>query len=169
MTASAQLSNRFSAHDSTCEQVDVRPLSEATRAKPLTAPPAPLLPVAPPAIQTYETPPAPQRRSEEGYAIQTAVGVRAPRPNRIVSVVVATVVALAVVGTLGWLERAPDNRVPGKTAVIQVGAGETVWDVARRVAPKADQRAVVARIQQLNGMASSAIQPGQELQVPDGR
>jgi hypothetical protein len=57
--------------------------------------------------------------------------------------------------------------IPAETALTRVGAGETVWDVAQRVAPKSDQRAVVERIRQLNGMADSAIQPGQQLQVPD--
>ncbi|MGH3975461.1 MAG: LysM peptidoglycan-binding domain-containing protein [Pseudonocardiaceae bacterium] len=81
----------------------------------------------------------------------------------------AVVVTLAVVGGLGWLGQTPSDGVPAETALIRVGAGETMWDVAQRVAPKSDQRAVVERIQQLNGMADSAIQPGQELQVPDGR
>lgn len=78
-------------------------------------------------------------------------------------------VTLAVVGGLGWLGQAPSPEVPAETAVARVGAGETVWDVARRVAPEYDQRAVVERIRQLNGMAGSAVQPGQQLQVPYGR
>jgi hypothetical protein len=49
-----------------------------------------------------------------------------------------------------------------------VGAGETVWDVAQRVAPRSDQRAVVQRIRQLNGIVGSAVVPGQQLHVPDG-
>jgi hypothetical protein len=63
--------------------------------------------------------------------------------------------------------QAASSGVPTETTLTRVGAGETVWDVAQRVAPKSDQRAVVERIRQLNGMANSAIQPGQQLQVPD--
>jgi len=44
-----------------------------------------------------------------------------------------------------------------------------VWDVAARVAPQSDQGAVVERIRQLNGLVGSAVNPGQQLQVPAGR
>ncbi|MGH3812505.1 MAG: LysM peptidoglycan-binding domain-containing protein [Pseudonocardiaceae bacterium] len=80
----------------------------------------------------------------------------------------AATVTLAVVGGLGWIGQTPGPGVPAQTAVIRVGAGETVWDVAQRVAPKSDQRTVVERIRQLNGLAGSAVQPGQQLQVPYG-
>lgn len=167
MTASAQLNSRFPARDSEYEPGSTRLLLGATHARPRTAPPAPLLPVAPP-MRAHAAPPAPRRCSGRGDALQTAVRTRTPRPKGIVRLTAAAV-ALVVVGGLGWLGQAPSAGVPAETAVIRVGAGETVWDVAQRVAPKSDQRAVVERIQQLNGIAGSAIQPGQELQVPDGR
>jgi LysM repeat protein len=84
-------------------------------------------------------------------------------------VVAAAIVTLTVIGGLGWIGQSPSPGIPAETAVIQVGAGETVWDVARRIAPQSDQRAVVERIQQLNGLMGSAILPGQRLQVPRGR
>jgi LysM domain len=84
-------------------------------------------------------------------------------------VVAAATVTLAVVGGLGWIGQAASPGLPAKTAVIRVGAGETVWDVARRVAPQSDQRAVVERIPHLNGIVGSAITPGQQLQVPNGQ
>ncbi|MGH3899118.1 MAG: LysM peptidoglycan-binding domain-containing protein [Pseudonocardiaceae bacterium] len=98
-----------------------------------------------------------------------AVGSRAPWPSKVVRLAAAVTVALAAVGGLGWIGQAPGPGIPSQTVLVRVGAGETVWDVAQRVAPKSDQRAVVERIRQLNGMADSAIQPGQQLQVPDGR
>ena len=79
----------------------------------------------------------------------------------------AAAVTLAVVGGVGWMGQAASSGVPAEITLTRVGAGETVWDVAQRVAPTSDQRAVVERIRQLNGMANSAIQPGQQLQVPD--
>ncbi|MBV9162912.1 MAG: LysM peptidoglycan-binding domain-containing protein [Pseudonocardiales bacterium] len=85
------------------------------------------------------------------------------------SLVAAATVTLAVVGGLGWIGQGASSGIPTETAVIRVGAGETVWDVARRVAPQSDQRAVVKRIRQLNGLVGSAITPGQQLQVPNGR
>ncbi|MGH4026223.1 MAG: LysM peptidoglycan-binding domain-containing protein [Pseudonocardiaceae bacterium] len=85
----------------------------------------------------------------------------------------AVAVTLAVVGVLGWLGQAASAgssaETPAETSVVRVGAGETVWDVAVRVAPESDPRAVVQRIRELNGMTSSAVQPGERLQVPDGR
>ncbi|MGH3771187.1 MAG: LysM peptidoglycan-binding domain-containing protein [Pseudonocardiaceae bacterium] len=88
--------------------------------------------------------------------------------------VAAAMVTLAVVGGLGvigqgWIGQGARPGISAETAVIRVGAGETVWDVARRVAPQSDQRAVVERIRQLNGIAGSAITPGQQLQAPYGR
>ncbi len=165
MTASAQLSNRSPARDSECGPASAKPMRGATHTRPLTAPPAPVLPVAPP-IRGHV---APRRLCGPAVGGAKAVRTRAPQPNRVVRLAAAVVVTLAVVGGLGWLGQAPSDGVPAETAVIRVGAGETVWDVAQRVAPKSDQRAVAERIQQLNGMTGSAIQPGQELRVPDGR
>ena len=82
---------------------------------------------------------------------------------------VATTVTLAVVGGLGWIGQGAPPRVPANTVVVEVGAGETIWDIARRVAPRSDQRAVVERIRQLNQIVGSAVSPGQRVRVPDGR
>jgi hypothetical protein len=84
-------------------------------------------------------------------------------------VVAAALVTLAVVGGLGWVGQGARPGIPAERAVIRVGAGETLWDVARRVAPQSDQHAVVERIQQLNGMVGSAVAPGEQLQVPYGQ
>ncbi|MBV9140266.1 MAG: LysM peptidoglycan-binding domain-containing protein [Pseudonocardiales bacterium] len=91
------------------------------------------------------------------------------RSGRVARVVAAVVVTLAIVGGLGWLGQTTSPGIPAETTVIRVGAGETVWDVARRVAPESDQRAVVERIRHLNGLIGSAIAPGQQLQVPHER
>lgn len=93
----------------------------------------------------------------------------APRQPRVVHLVAAVAVTLAVTVALGWLGQLADAGIPAETAVVRVGAGETVWDVAQRVAPESDPQTVVQRIRELNGMTGSAVQPGQQLQVPDGR
>jgi hypothetical protein len=64
--------------------------------------------------------------------------------------VAAATVTLAVVGGVGWIGQGAHPRVPANTVVVEVGAGETIWDIGRRVAPRSDQRAVVERIRQLN-------------------
>lgn len=96
-----------------------------------------------------------------GCASRPSVAGGTPR-----QLLVTFLVTLAVVGALGWLAQPESAGVPTETDVVRVGAGETVWDVAQRVAPQSDQRAVVERIYELNGMASSAVQPGQRLEVP---
>jgi hypothetical protein len=101
-----------------------------------------------------------------------APGVVEAAPRRsyqVTSLVAAAAVTLAVIAGIGWVGQSASRGIPAGTAVVRVGAGETEWDVARRVAPQYDQRAVVERIRQLNGIEGSDVQPGQQLQVPDGR
>jgi len=89
---------------------------------------------------------------------------------RALQVVIAGMVTFTVVCGLAALGQvaAEDPTVPATTAVVEVGAGETVWDVARRVAPDTATPAVVQRIRELNGMVGSELRPGQQLTVPDG-
>ncbi|MTD53557.1 LysM peptidoglycan-binding domain-containing protein [Amycolatopsis sp. RM579] len=58
------------------------------------------------------------------------------------------------------------GRVPEQTATVTVGAGETLWDMAREYAPSADADDVVARIRQLNSLGDTAVVPGLPLTVP---
>lgn len=139
-----------------------------TLTRPLPAPPAPVMPHAP-LVQEHAAPSALYQLPSPVVGGTEAARARAPRPNKVVRLAVAATVTLVVVGGLEWIGQTPDTVVPAQTVLVQVGAGETVWDVAQRVAPKSDQRAVVERIRQLNGMAGSAVQPGQQLEVPDGR
>ncbi len=168
MTAPAQLSNRPAARDAEVGPAGARSLRQATLTRSLPAPPAPVLPSAPP-VRGYVAPPARQRLRSPVVGGMDAARIRTPQPNKVVRLAAAATVTLAVVGGLGWIGQTPGPGVSAETAVIRVGAGETVWDVAQRVAPKSDQRAVVERIRQLNGLAGSAVQPGQQLQVPDGQ
>lgn len=99
----------------------------------------------------------------------------APAPadasRRGVALLVVMAVTFAVVCGLVSLGQAAASlpEVPRETSVVRVGAGETVWDVAERVAPGSDVRAVTARILELNGMNRRAVEPGMPLRVPDGR
>lgn len=166
MTAPAQLSNRPAARDAEVGPAVARPLRRATPTRSLPAPPAPVLPSAPP-VREHVAPSARQRLRSPAVGAAKAARTRTSRPSKVVRVAAAATVTLAVVGGLGWIGQPPGPGVPAETTVIRVGAGETVWDVAQRVAPKSDQRAVVERIRQLNGLTGSAVAPGQQLQVPD--
>jgi LysM repeat protein len=47
-----------------------------------------------------------------------------------------------------------------------VQSGDTLWSIANSVAGDEDVRAVVDRIQQVNGLSGSALEPGQVLHLP---
>lgn len=49
---------------------------------------------------------------------------------------------------------------------VTVAAGETLWQVAEEAAPTSDPRDVIADIQQLNNLDSTAVMPGQTLAIP---
>ncbi|KZS81125.1 hypothetical protein A4G29_22495 [Mycobacterium kansasii] len=111
-----------------------------------------------------------------GVALSTA-------PHRRRPVSAATTVGLAVLAgmiTL-WLglmahfgELANSNsadssaRVPDRLAVVRVAAGESLQDVAARVAPDTPVRRVVERIRELNDLDSSTPVAGQTLIAPVG-
>lgn len=49
---------------------------------------------------------------------------------------------------------------------ITVQPGESLWAVARRIAPENDPREVVAQIRRLNDLTGSDLQAGQQLLLP---
>jgi len=169
MTTPAQLKPHPTQHSGKVVLADARAVPPAGLISRLSPPPAPVSPFDPFADGQRTASPA------RGRALASAVGtvetVRSPaqRTGRGARLVAAVTVTLAVVGGLGWIGQGTHPRFPTNTVVVQVGAGETIWDVARRVAPRSDQRDVVERIRQLNQIVGSAVSPGQQLQVPDGR
>lgn len=167
MTAPARLSSPPAARSVEVVPSSARPVRRLVALTP--APPAPVLPLAP-AERSHQSGRLVARRMPVKVQVRTAaVRLPAPRSGRLAGVVAAATVTVAVVGGLGWIGQGASPGLPAETAVIRVGGGETLWDVARRVAPQSDQRAVVHRIRELNGIVGSAIEPGQRLQVPDGR
>jgi LysM domain-containing protein len=90
----------------------------------------------------------------------------------------ATTVALALLAALTtvWLGMVAQfggvmgssPAVPDRLAVVQVRAGETLEQVAKRVAPEAPRGQVVERIRELNRLDSVAINAGQTLITPVG-
>ncbi|WP_433612358.1 LysM peptidoglycan-binding domain-containing protein [Prescottella agglutinans] len=97
-----------------------------------------------------------------------------PRPSRFVglgNVVAAVVVTIGAVLGLGALANltAVSGAVPAETATVRVHGGETLSDVAARVAPDAPVGPVVDRIMELNEMSSAAVRAGQTLITPVSR
>ena len=123
--------------------------------------------------QVVDTPVAPVRRARvhrpparHRMARPRAVACppRQPRLSFAWLLVAAVVVCAAVYG-LGMLAGSVGPSVPEETTVVRVKPGESLWELAGRVAPASDASAVVERIRELNGV-EGAVQPGQPLTVP---
>jgi LysM domain len=55
------------------------------------------------------------------------------------------------------------------TTRITVRPGETLWAIADRVAPNADPRSTIARLESINHLRSSTVPAGSVLLVPSAR
>lgn len=51
---------------------------------------------------------------------------------------------------------------------VTVVAGESLWDIAERIAPTKDPRDVIVEIVSLNQLHGDSVQPGQRLALPAG-
>jgi predicted Zn-dependent protease len=82
-------------------------------------------------------------------------------------VAAAITVWLGLVAQLGApVDSAPP--APGRLAVVQVQTGESLQQLARRVAPDAPVGSVVDQIRELNELDSAAVDAGQTLIAPVG-
>jgi LysM domain len=93
------------------------------------------------------------------------------RPITPATTVVLALVASAITVWLGLIAQfggvtGGDSPVPGRLAVIQVQTGETLQQVAHRVAPDAPVGQVVERIRELNQLDTVALDAGQTLVAP---
>jgi hypothetical protein len=93
------------------------------------------------------------------------------RPITPATTVVLALIASAITVWLGLVAQfggvtGGDAPLPGRLAVIQVQTGETLQQVAHRVAPDAPVGRVVERIRELNQLDSVALEAGQTLVAP---
>jgi hypothetical protein len=94
--------------------------------------------------------------------------VRLTRRGRVVVVVAALLVAFAI-GVFVTAAGSVATQQPGSpepTTIVQVGTGDTLWDIAAGLAADGDVRAVMEEIKQLNALDSGVLQAGQRLVVP---
>ena len=83
--------------------------------------------------------------------------------------VVLGVLVLVGIGLHGaTAAAAPTGPVPESVSVVVVGEGETLSEVARRSAPRADVDATISRIRALNALPDSSVRTGRPLTVPVG-
>ncbi|OBF37816.1 peptigoglycan-binding protein LysM [Mycobacterium sp. ACS1612] len=99
---------------------------------------------------------------------------RASHRRRPITPATTVFLALVAAGITVWLGlvaqfggvSGADAPVPARLAVIQVQTGETLQQVAHRVAPDAPVAEVVDRIRELNKLDSVALDAGQTLIAP---
>lgn len=119
--------------------------------------PAPTRPVAlrsgGPAVVAHRAAPARQPR------------LRLTRRGRVVLVVLPAVLALssAFVGMSAPFAAQAD---PASSRTVVVGAGDTLWSIAERLAPGQDPRDVVAELEHVNGLRGAVVDAGARLRVP---
>jgi hypothetical protein len=111
----------------------------------------------------------PMRYRGTGIAMSRAPHRR--RPITPATTVLLALVASAITVWLGLVAQfggvtGVEAPVPDRLAVIQVQTGETLQQVAHRVAPDAPVGQVVERIRQLNQLDSVALDAGQTLIAP---
>ena len=99
---------------------------------------------------------------------------RASHRRRPITPATTVLLALVAAGITVWLGliaqvggvTGADAPVPPRLAVIQVRTGETLQQVAHRVAPDSPVGQVVERIRELNQLNSVALEAGQTLIAP---
>ncbi|WP_139335141.1 LysM peptidoglycan-binding domain-containing protein [Mycobacterium sp. GA-1841] len=122
--------------------------------------------------------PAPSRPAA-GAVHYRGTGVlmsRASHRSRPITPVTTVLLALVAAGITVWLGlvaqlggvRGDEAPAAAELAVVQVKTGETLQQVARRVAPDAPVSRVVEQIRDLNQLESSAVDAGQTLLAPVG-
>ena len=103
--------------------------------------------------RVQEHPPAPLRLTARGRRVVAGLSIAIG-----LSIAAGTVVAIEV-------DRGSGLRLAGSDTVV-VRSGDTLWSIAREVAPEEDPRAVVDAIVELNGLDSVDLLPGAQLQLP---
>ena len=93
--------------------------------------------------------------------------VRLTRRGRIVVVVLALMAVLAVglVVASGSVATG-EAGTPEPTAVVLVGPGDTLWDIAAAAADDGDIESMMDRIEKLNALDSGMLMSGQRLLIP---
>jgi hypothetical protein len=93
--------------------------------------------------------------------------LRLTRRARRLAVVLAVAVGVAVGSWLGPLVSGggEDLRLAGGSSVV-VQPGDTLWSIASGLHDDGDVRALIDEIQELNGLESAELHPGQSLLLP---
>ena len=114
------------------------------------------------------------RRVATGTAVPSRARVSSTiyRRRRLAAVLVVAGLALAAWAALGALggvltasgRSAPDLGTRASVSVVEVGPGDTVWSIARRLQPSGDVRPLVDRLVQAHG--GTVLRVGERIVVP---
>jgi LysM repeat protein len=92
------------------------------------------------------------------------------RGRRVLAAVVALPITVALAASIiggGSALASRESGAPASSfATVTVNAGESLWTIAQRVAPRADPRDVVDAVVRLNALQGVTVVPGQELALP---
>ena len=93
--------------------------------------------------------------------------VRLTQRGRIVFVLAFLAAAFAVMVAFGgWATATHDAGTPDPVRVVEVQEGDTLYDIAGRVAQPGQVRDMVLKIEHLNSLPGAQIQVGQKLAIP---
>jgi hypothetical protein len=108
------------------------------------------------------------RHHSEGFSTAPHQGGSGAGHSFGIAVATALLSALVVCGLAGlWnMKTGALTDGPAETAVVQVQEGESLADVAARVAPDLPVEQTVAQILDLNAMSTAGVHPGQSLITP---
>lgn len=93
-----------------------------------------------------------------------AGALRLTTRGRVLAIVLMLAVAFAALASIRDISGQAD--AGGSARVVVVHRGDTLWSLATRAAPSSDPRVVVAKIKILNHLATSDVQPGEQLLLP---
>ena len=95
--------------------------------------------------------------------------LRLTRRGRLVLVLAFLGLAVALtIPMAGWATASLTGGTPEPVRVVEVGPGDTLYDIAAELAEPGQIRAMVHRIQELNSLPGAQISEGQKLAVPRG-
>lgn len=109
------------------------------------------------------------RRPAAGASVRsTQAPLRLTRRGKAVITLAGAIACIGLLQVTGGVQAVATGFSDGPaTASVVVQQGETLWEIAKRVAPQADPRATVSIIKELNGLSGRAsVKAGQELTVP---
>lgn len=118
-----------------------------------------VIPIRPNVVVSTNHPAVATKVSQAKQPIQLTV-----RGRRLAAVLALVPIVAALVIFGGKVAQA--NAVKPKMTTVVVAPGQSLWDLASKVDPNSDPRAVVLEIEQLNGLATADIAVGQQLIVP---